>query len=175
VTEGVGIVGAVGIEGYKAVKVATGSVYEVATGLLQAREDEPEIPGSVGSKSPTGPTSQSSNPSSEKFNNRRVSFDEDDDDLEAAAGLEAMRIVEEQDTVAGKQTMMGLGSNEPLPSYSSVEDSDDEYKHMDLGHVGGGYEAHFSYGGEETEEESQGEDIVGDLLSQWTNLPPNLR
>jgi hypothetical protein len=175
VTGGAGIVGAIGSEGYNAVKVASGSVYEVAIGLLQAKEDEPEIPGSVGFTSPTGLTPQSSNPSSKRFNNRRDSFDDDDDDLEAASGLEAMRIAEEQDTVAGKQAAIGRGSSETLPPYSSVEDSDNEYKYMDLGLVGGGHETHLSYGEEEAKEDSEDEDIVGDLLSQWTNLPPNLR
>lgn len=50
--------------------------------------------------------------------------DDDESDLEAAAGLEAMRIAEEQ----------------------ACEISDSEYKHVDLGLVGGGYDAHMSYG-----------------------------
>lgn len=168
VTQGVEIVGGVGVEGYKAVKTASGSVYDVATALLQANEDETTIPGPA---SPAGPPAQSANPVSEWSSNRRFSFDDDEDDVEAASGLEAMRMAEEQSTMAERHTAMGSDSEETLPQYSFVEDSDDVYKPLDLGLLRGGYEAHISYGGEEAKAESEDEDVVDDLLSQWTNLP----
>ncbi|KUJ09320.1 rhoGEF protein-like protein [Mollisia scopiformis] len=71
--------------------------------------------------------------------------DDEESDLEAAAGLEAMRIAEEQDQMGGA---LSFGTYEPqaVPSLSQEESSDSDYKHMDLGLVGGGYDAHMSYG-----------------------------
>jgi hypothetical protein len=74
-------------------------------------------------------------------------YEEDESDLEAAAGLEAMRIAEEQDAQTGGA--LSFGTFEGTPSsrhYKSDESSDSDYKHMDLGLVGGGYDAHMSYG-----------------------------
>ncbi|CAL3970939.1 unnamed protein product [Diplocarpon coronariae] len=74
-------------------------------------------------------------------------YDDDESDLEAAAGLEAMRIAEEQDQ-RGATGALSLGTHEPQPTreLSQDESSDSDYKHMDLGLAGGGYDAHMSYG-----------------------------
>ncbi|KAH8588427.1 CNH domain-containing protein [Bisporella sp. PMI_857] len=75
--------------------------------------------------------------------------DEDDSDLEAAAGLEAMRIAEEQDAqLGGFGTFAGPSSASLQPPLESQDESsgDSDYKHMDLSLVGGGYDAHMSYG-----------------------------
>ena len=74
-------------------------------------------------------------------------FDDDESDLEAAAGLEAMRIAEEQDAQRGGTsfgTYGGPGSSHTQQSQD--ESSDSDYKNMDLGLVGGGYDARMSYG-----------------------------
>ncbi|KAK6607239.1 CNH domain-containing protein [Botrytis cinerea] len=89
-------------------------------------------------------------------------YEDDESDLEAAAGLEAMRIAEEQES-------HGLGqpsSYEGQPSHQTqlpqAESSDSDYKGMDLGLAGGGYDAHMSYGddfaGMSTEHSSEMED-----------------
>jgi hypothetical protein len=73
--------------------------------------------------------------------------DEDESDLEAAAGLEAMRLAEEQDALGGGAMSFGMyesHQNVNLPSQG--ESSDSDYKHHDLSLVGGGYDAHMSYG-----------------------------
>lgn len=73
--------------------------------------------------------------------------DEDESDLEAAAGLEAMRLAEEQDALGGGAMSFGMyetHQNANLPSQD--ESSDSDYKHHDLSLVGGGYDAHMSYG-----------------------------
>ena len=83
-------------------------------------------------------------------------YDDDDDDdgeesdLEAAAGLEAMRIAEEQDAFGGAAMSFGLYEGQhSAHQQSQDESSDSDYKHMDLGLVGGGYDARLSYGGDD--------------------------
>jgi hypothetical protein len=76
-------------------------------------------------------------------------YDDDESDLEAAAGLEAMRIAEEQDAQGVGAGAMSFGKYEGQQAHhqqSQDESSDSDYKHMDLGLVGGGYDAHMSYG-----------------------------
>ncbi|KAF4636641.1 hypothetical protein G7Y89_g1449 [Cudoniella acicularis] len=93
-------------------------------------------------------------------------FDDDESDLEAAAGLEAMRIAEEQDAQrgsgAGALSFGGYEAQQPGHPQSQDESSDSDYKHMDLGLVGGGYAARMSYGndvgGLETGHSSEMED-----------------
>ncbi|KAM3080752.1 Rho guanine nucleotide exchange factor [Clarireedia jacksonii] len=105
-------------------------------------------------------------------------YDDDESDLEAAAGLEAMRIAEEQDAqFSGAGALTFGGPYEGQLSYegnagyerqqshqfSQDESSDSDYKHMDLGLFGGGYDAHMSYGGDDltgasTEHSSEMED-----------------
>jgi len=106
---------------------------------------------------PTGVERYASTASTLNPNNHRTTFDDYDDDesdAEAAAGLEAMRIAEEQD--AQRNSIRGSlsfstyeGQLAPPPQHQSGEESSDsDYKHMDLGLVGGGYAAHMSYGQE---------------------------
>ncbi|KAA8572384.1 hypothetical protein EYC84_003006 [Monilinia fructicola] len=101
-------------------------------------------------------------------------YEDDESDLEAAAGLEAMRIADEQDSHGiGPGGLSFGGPYEGHLSYyegqSSHQDgmpheesSDSDYKNMDLGLVGGGYDAHMSYGddltGMSTEHSSEMED-----------------
>ena len=77
-------------------------------------------------------------------------FGEDgyESDAEAAAGLEAMKQADEMDRLAGAVGGMGFGlyDSQPQQQLSQDESSDSDYKHMDLGLVGGGYDAHMSYG-----------------------------
>jgi hypothetical protein len=80
---------------------------------------------------------------------RFVDDDDEDSDPEAAAGIEAMRLADlaEQDQMGGP---LSFGTYGPQAvhnqSLSQDESSDSDYKHMDLGLVGGGYDAHMSYG-----------------------------
>jgi hypothetical protein len=76
-------------------------------------------------------------------------YDDDESDLEAAAGLEAMRIAEEQDAQRGGTSALSFGTYDLSSSHqhpSQEDSSDSDYKNMDLGLVGGGYDAHMSYG-----------------------------
>lgn len=78
-------------------------------------------------------------------------YDDDDDeesDLEAAAGLEAMRIAEEQERGGGPLSFGGHPGQESKYPLSGGESSDSDYKHQDLSLVGGGYPARMSYGHE---------------------------
>ncbi|TAQ89204.1 hypothetical protein B7494_g2469 [Chlorociboria aeruginascens] len=76
-------------------------------------------------------------------------YEDDESDLEAAAGLEAMRIAEEQDAQRGGAGALSFGAYEGQQHQQlQGESSDSDYKHMDLGLVGGGYDAHMSYGGD---------------------------
>jgi hypothetical protein len=80
-------------------------------------------------------------------------YDEDESDLEAAAGLEAMRIAEEQDAQLGGTGGLSFGTYDGPQSthlQNQDESSDSDYKHMDLGLAGGGYDAHMSYGDDMT-------------------------
>jgi hypothetical protein len=94
--------------------------------------------------------------------------DDDESDVEAAAGLQAMRIAEEQEAQRGGAGPMSFGSQSSLQHQHSQDESSDSDKNIDLGLVGGGYDAHLSYG--------QGvEDIItnhsGEMEDQSTPLP----
>jgi len=90
--------------------------------------------------------------------------DDDDSDLEAAAGLEAMRIAEEQDAQLGGFGTFGGPTSSSLQPPASYGDSSGEsdINNMDLSLVGGGYDAHMSYGndlgGVDTDHSSEMED-----------------
>ena len=71
--------------------------------------------------------------------------DDDESDLEAAAGLEAMRIAEEQEAQRGGGPM-SFGSQSSFQRHQSQDESSDSDKNIDLGLVGGGYDARMSYG-----------------------------
>ncbi|TVY93717.1 Rho1 guanine nucleotide exchange factor [Lachnellula willkommii] len=113
--------------------------------------------------SPSGIDRYASTASTLNHNNRRTTLDKyegDESDAEAAAGLEAMRIAEEQD--ANRSSIgMTFGSYEGQPDPED-DSSDSDYKHMDLGLVGGGYAADMSYGkdvgGDHAEHSSEMED-----------------
>lgn len=85
-------------------------------------------------------------------NNHRTTFDNYDDeesDVEAAAGLEAMRIAEEQDAQRnsiGGGVSFGAYEGQQYQHQTGDESSDSDYKHMDLGLAGGGFPADLSYG-----------------------------
>jgi hypothetical protein len=106
---------------------------------------------------PSGIDRYASTASTLNPNNHRTTFDDYDDDesdAEAAAGLEAMRIAEEQDaqrsSIGGSLSFSTYEGQLAPPQHlhSGEESSDSDYKHMDLGLVGGGYAAHMSYGQE---------------------------
>lgn len=93
-----------------------------------------------------------SNASTLATNNYETTDDYDDDDesdLEAAAGLEAMRIAEEQDAQRGGPGVFGTYDTHYQPDSQDESSGDSDYKTMDLGLVGGGYDARMSYGGED--------------------------
>ncbi|KAL3422370.1 CNH domain-containing protein [Phlyctema vagabunda] len=78
----------------------------------------------------------------------------DEDDIEAEAGLEAMRLADEQEAQLGSgglsfgtyETQPQPPAHRTLPQQPDNDSSDSDYKNMDLGLVGGGYDAHMSYG-----------------------------
>lgn len=108
------------------------------------------------------------------LNTEGTYYGEDESDLEAAAGLEAMRIAEEQESQGLSSGGLSFGGPyEGHLSYSEgqtshrnqmtqEESSGSDYKNMDLGLAGGGYDAHMSYGddpaGMSTEHSSEMED-----------------
>lgn len=82
---------------------------------------------------------------------------EEDSDAEAAAGLEAMRMAEEQDALeesrrqsGGSSLFGGFASQRRSQSQRIAENSgdDSDYATMDMGLYSGGYDAHMTYGGE---------------------------
>ncbi|KAH8816897.1 rhoGEF protein-like protein [Xylogone sp. PMI_703] len=86
-------------------------------------------------------------PTPSKNNDHGYDFDEESD-LEAAAGLEAMRLAEEQEA----QGVLGFAFHQapavPTHQQSPEESSDSDYKAaygMDLGLASGGYDAHVNY------------------------------
>ncbi|KAI9732944.1 MAG: hypothetical protein M1818_007377 [Claussenomyces sp. TS43310] len=83
--------------------------------------------------------------------NSAYSFDDDDDsDAEAAAGNEAMRIAEEQESQGGIGTFgvypSSRGSTDRSQQVVDDASSDSDYALMDMGFYSGGYDAHMSYG-----------------------------
>jgi hypothetical protein len=70
---------------------------------------------------------------------------DDESDVEAAAGLEAMRIAEEQDA---RRASGGFSLYESTPKTAQPpgDSSDSDYANFDMGLYGGGYDAHMSYG-----------------------------
>jgi hypothetical protein len=79
----------------------------------------------------------------------------DDTDQEALAGLEAMREADRQDREDERRRQSGQGGfgwhppQEHVEGYTSQSDSDIPY--VDLGSIGGGFDAHMSYGGNPNE------------------------
>ncbi|KAI9758617.1 MAG: hypothetical protein M1835_000573 [Candelina submexicana] len=84
----------------------------------------------------------------------------DESDAEAAAGLAAMRLAEEQEAAddarreSGGGPMFGAYGSQLTPqSRAQAADvsSDSDYANVDMGLYGGGYEGHLSYGAEHQE------------------------
>lgn len=101
----------------------------------------------AGTFNPTG-TGAPATPAHRRQNST-YSFD-DESDAEAAAGVEAMRLAEEQESHGGIGAF-GVYSSSQGPRRSDqqvVEDvsSDSDYANMDMGLYSGGYDAHMSYG-----------------------------
>lgn len=88
---------------------------------------------------------------SETLTSRRSNYtsfidddDDDDSDFEAAAGIEAMHLADQQDQMGG---LLFCSYEPPFVQHQSQEESSDsDYKHMDLGLIDWGYDAPFSYG-----------------------------
>ncbi|KAI9676053.1 MAG: hypothetical protein M1817_000796 [Caeruleum heppii] len=80
----------------------------------------------------------------------------EDSDAEAAAGLAAMRVAEEQEAVDdARRGSGGYGQTfrpHDSPSRDEELSSDSDYANVDMELVGGGYEAHMSYGSGATPE-----------------------
>lgn len=81
---------------------------------------------------------------------RRTTYGEESDDPEAAAGLEAMRLADQEDI--HNRSSLFESYNDPTPSIAEPTypdtSSDSDYAHatMDMGLYSGGYDAHLSYG-----------------------------
>jgi hypothetical protein len=106
----------------------------------------------------TGVDRFSSTASTLNRNHRDVAYnyndpDDDESDAEARAGLEAMRLAEEQDAQRGSG---GFGLYDSTPNQQSIPkiheelSSDSDYANVDMGLYGGGSDAHMSYGDELT-------------------------
>lgn len=80
-------------------------------------------------------------------------YGEDDSDAEAAAGLEAMRMAEQQEaddrrrrSTSGGSLTNGRGArNRTIVRYDDEDGSDDDYHNVDMDAYGGGYQAHMPY------------------------------
>ncbi|PGG98725.1 hypothetical protein GX51_06655 [Blastomyces parvus] len=82
----------------------------------------------------------------------------DDEDAEAAAGLAALQMAEEEDALfsarqaTNSSTVSGFGAPSapppaiPTPTTQMESSSDSDYAHHDMGLYGGGYDAHLHYG-----------------------------
>lgn len=87
-------------------------------------------------------------------NDDAYDHEDDNSDAEAAAGLAAMRMAEEQDAANAARRESGQGpivgtysSPQETPSDITDKESDDSnYANVDMDLYGGGYEAHMSYG-----------------------------
>lgn len=115
----------------------------------------------------------SASTSREQTGDSQGDFDDDSEsDLEGAAGLEAMRIADEQeargwgstftyDAPAPYEPQATRQSQSQMEEPAAVND-DADFKYMDLSLVGGGYDAHLSYGGDLTHHKSSNSSERGD-------------
>lgn len=93
------------------------------------------------------PSSASTLNQSNKDNAYNYDDLDDESDAEAQAGLEAMRLAEEQDARRGSGAFGVYESNQqPIPKITEELSSDSDYANVDMGLYGGGYDAHMSYG-----------------------------
>jgi hypothetical protein len=77
-------------------------------------------------------------------------YDEDYIEFKAAMGFAGMRIAQVQDAYSRGSPASGIfeGKSPDQQTQDESSDSESENKYMDLGLVGGGYDAHMSYGAE---------------------------
>jgi hypothetical protein len=103
---------------------------------------------------PTGVDRFPSTASTVNQNNAETAYDfEDESDAEGAAGLEAMRLAEEQDARRGGGAF-GIYDSAPKKTQAQYDlntSSDSDYANIDMGLYGGGYDARLSYGNDLTE------------------------
>lgn len=102
------------------------------------------------------PTHANGNIASSGHHNINYGAFTDDSDAEAAAGLAAMQAAEDQEAAEEARRRSGSaslfrahGSHRPShePSFThDVSSSENEYAHVDMGLVGGGYAGHMHYG-----------------------------
>lgn len=102
---------------------------------------------------PAGPGNDPRTPIAAHNPQQMYVYDDDSSDAEAAAGLEAIRIAEEQDSKIGSGAAFGL--REPHNSQQTSHDasSDGDYAGVDLGMLGGDYQAQTFYGNNATSSE----------------------
>jgi len=104
--------------------------------------------------SPTHPVDSLATASTLNRNNVETAYDFDDEsDAEAVAGLEAMRLAEEQDARRGGGAF-GIYDSAPWKTQAQNDlntSSDSDYANIDMGLYGGGYDARMSYGNDLTE------------------------
>lgn len=93
------------------------------------------------------PVTDVGTPTNNQDSQQMYEFD-DSSDAEGAAGVEALRIAEEQDSKRGSGTSYGLYEQRTSHQASHGESSDSDYAPlgMDLGMLGGGYDVSMSYG-----------------------------
>ena len=108
----------------------------------------------------------------------------DESDMEAAAGLEAMRMADAQD--AADEARRRSGGSVLFTSYSSQHTSNrlragdcsdgSDYAAVDMSTLGGGYEGHLSYGGGPTAlAAAHGDPTTSGSLSQPTSSSGSMR
>ncbi|KAI9681892.1 MAG: hypothetical protein M1822_006969 [Bathelium mastoideum] len=108
----------------------------------------------------------------------------DESDIEAAAGLEALREAEKQDAAdearrrsggSGLFTSYSSQQNQSRPSPGDVSDGSD-YAAVDMSLLGGGYQGHLSYGGDPaTLATAHGEGTTSGSLSQPASSTGSMR
>jgi hypothetical protein len=100
--------------------------------------------------------------------------DEDESDVEAIAGLEAMRLAEQEDAKRGSGNF-GVYDSSSRPSQPAEDlnaSSDSDYANIDMGLYGGGFPAHLSYGTKDFEALNTGN--ISEMDDQSRPLPtPN--
>lgn len=84
---------------------------------------------------------------------------QDDSDAEAAAGLEAMRLADEQESHRGSGDAYSLFGHENSHDHSKDHSSDSDYPMgVDLGMLGGGYDVRMPYGNDDLAVHSEMQD-----------------
>ncbi|KAI9788748.1 MAG: hypothetical protein M1816_006605 [Peltula sp. TS41687] len=128
----------------------------------------------------------STSTSSDKY--AEYDSDSDDSDPEAAAGLAAMRLADEEEAAnearreSGRAPIIGTYASQQHPHHDDVAEngSESDYGNIDMDLYGGGYEGHVSYANghfNESDDLVQGTRLVGRQLAnhyeQRQHMPPN--